>query len=128
MVPAAPCWLLIVMSNSPGMQGPPGVAVGAEVGVAAPPVPVAGDVGVDWEVATGVSLGSVTIDVFEPQPASTLTAARPTSVTSHRCIAQDGTCWMRFMRTLGARRKLLVSLQHRREQIALLRDALRDRR
>ena len=54
MVPAAPCWLLMEISNWPGMHGMAGVGVGTGVGVAAM---VAMGVGVACVVTAAVSLG-----------------------------------------------------------------------
>ena len=78
------------------------------------------------DVAVGVALGVVAVE-SEPQDARTVTAATPASEMSMRCIALEGTCCGRIMRTSCVSRQLLVRAQDRGEEIPNLGDALPDR-
>jgi hypothetical protein len=89
--------------------------VGAAIGVA-----------VATDVAVGVALGVVAVE-SDPQDARTVAAATPANETSLRCIALEGTCCGRIMRTSSVSRQLLVRAQDRGEEIPNVGDTLPDR-
>src|ERR1700674_5841438 len=111
----------MVMSNCPGMHGRAGVAVGVGVGIG-----VSDGVAVATDVAVGVAVG-VVADESEPHAARTATAATAANEMRLFCIALEGTCCGRIMRTSYVFGQLLVVAQNRREEIPNLGDSLPDR-
>ena len=120
MVPAAPCWLLIAISNCPGMHGADGVAVGVGVGT----MGVALAAG-DGETVTATAVGVA--EDGEPHPAITLAATTAPAGMSNRRIAPQRTRCRGCVPASAVARKILVGIEHRSEEIALLGDAVGDR-
>lgn len=119
-MPAAPCWLLIEISNCPGMQGAGAVGDGVGVGSIAVAV-AAGDA--DTVTATAVGDGE---DDPESQPAMTPAATTAAAGRSNRRIAPQRTRCRGGVRESAVAGQILVGVEHRREEIACLGNAIGD--
>ena len=118
-MPAAPCWLLIEISNCPGMHGADGVAVGVGVGTIGVAL-AAGDAETVTATAVGVD------EDGEPQPAITLATATAAAGTSNRRIAPQRTRCRGRVRASAVAREILVSIEDRGEEVAFLRHTVGD--
>jgi hypothetical protein len=101
------------------MQGIGGVGVGGGVGDGVA-------VGVA-AVVTAAAVGGVVADVVEPHPTSAHTVPRTAKETYSRRIATQGNRNSRFTRGSCVPWKVLVRVEHRREEVADLGHALGDR-